>query len=287
MPTTTTFPDYSGNACPLLAPEDQERLWKAACTLVDERGLLVRITEFIGQGAEWAGAKAAEYGAKVLGEGWEDKICGLAEEALWRGHDLATIGMDATGEGESWSWFNKAVASATGAVGGFFGLPGLALDIPVSTLLIMRSIAEIARANGEDIASDEGKRACLEVMAFGGPGDEDDAAEVGYWGARIGFAHLTIEVAVKRAAAQLGVALSEKALAQIVPFAGALAGTGLNYAFMDFYQQMARVHFTIRALERKYGGEDTPVRSCFDGLVRQARDRRRLSKPAPDKEEAA
>ena len=72
-----------------------------------------------------------------------------------------------------------------------------------------------------------------------------------------------------------------------MPFAGALAGTGLNYAFMDFYQQMARVHFTVRALERKYGGEDTPVRACFDGLVRQARDRRRSSKPVPDKEEAA
>lgn len=267
----------------MLAPEDREKLWQAAYTLVDERGLLVRITDFVGQGAEWLGAKGANLGAKAFGEGWQDKFRDLAEEALWRAHDISTIGMDATGEGESWSWFNKAVASATGAVGGFFGLPGLALDIPVSTLLIMRSIAEIARAKGEDIGTDEAKRACLEVLAFGGPGDEDDAAEVGYWSTRMVFTHLTVELAVKQAAARLGIALSEKALAQIIPFAGALAGTGLNYAFMDFYQQMARVHFTIRAMERKYGTGDTPVRSCFDGLVRQARERRRSPKrPAAD-----
>lgn len=272
---TPDFPDYSGNACAVLALEDREKLWQAACILVDERGLLVRITTVIGEGVEWAGAAAAQAGAKLFGEGWQDTVQEYAEEALWRGHDLAIIGMDATGEGEGWGWFNKALATATGAAGGLLGLPGLALDIPVSTLLIMRSIAEIGRGHGEDIASDDGKRACIEVMAFGGPGEEDDTAEVGYWSTRVVFTHVAIEIAVKQAAARFGVALSEKALAQIVPVAGAFAGAGLNYAFMDFYQQMARVHFTIRALERKYGSGDTPIRSCFDGLVRQARERRR------------
>jgi hypothetical protein len=278
MDGSTGFPDYSGNACAILSPDDRERLWQAACTLVDERGLIVRITSLVGQGTEWAGGKASELGAKVFGEGWEDKIKEYAEEALWRAHDVATFGMDPDGDREPWSWFNKAIASATGAAGGFFGLPGMAIDIPISTLMIMRSIAEIARAHGENIGSDDGKRACLEVMAFGGPGVEDDDAEVGYWSTRALFAHTAIEIAVKQAAARFSVVLSEKALAQIVPVAGAFAGGGLNYVFMDFYQQMARVHFSIRSIERGYG-EDGAIRACFDQLVRQARERRRIRKP--------
>ena len=78
-----------------------------------------------------------------------------------------------------------------------------------------------------------------------------------------------------RVAAVFGAALTEKAAAMAVPLAGAAAGGTLNWAFMDFYQEMARVHFTLRALERKYGDE-AGVRACFDRLVRQARDRKRL-----------
>jgi hypothetical protein len=174
------YPDYSGNACGALSEEERKKLWEAACTLVDERGLIVRVTSFVGQGAEWAGSKAADLGAKAFGEGWQDKLRELGEEALWRAHNLAVLGLDPEGEREPWLWFNKLVASATGAAGGFFGFPGLAVDVPVSTLLIMRSIAEIARANGEDLASDEGKRACLEVIALGGPGSEDDGRAPGH-----------------------------------------------------------------------------------------------------------
>jgi transposase len=74
-----------------------------------------------------------------------------------------------------------------------------------------------------------------------------------------------------------GQSLTEKTLAQIVPIAGSVAGAGLNYAFMDYYQQMARIHFTIRqarqvadrfhllknfreTVERQLGRFEAPVR---------------------------
>lgn len=114
-------------------------------------------------------------------------------------------------------------------------------------------------------------------MAFGGPSTEDDDIEVGYWSTRAFFAHATVEMAIRQAATRFAVVLSEKALAQVVPIAGAFAGGGLNYVFMDYYQQMARVHFTIRALERAYGTENS-VRACFEKLVRQAKERQRSSK---------
>jgi len=37
----------------------------------------------------------------------------------------------------------------SGAVGGFFGLPGLIVELPISTTLMLRSIADIAEARAK------------------------------------------------------------------------------------------------------------------------------------------
>ena len=168
------------------------------------------------------------------------------------------------------------MASASGAASGFVGMPGLAIDLPMTTALILRSVAEIARSKGEDISSDDTRRACLEVFAFGGPATEDDEAEKGYWAARLALTFLPTERLVVQAARMFGTAVSQKLMAQAVPGIGALAGGSLNYMFMDYYQQMARVHFSLRDLERRY--DAATVRAEFDALVRQARARRKLGR---------
>ena len=168
------------------------------------------------------------------------------------------------------------------------GLPGVAVDIPFSTLTILRSIAEIARAEGEDVTTDEGRRACLEVLAIGGPGarppgmtagDSEDEAGLGYWTARLGLAALNYSAVVPQAARMLGAALSEKIIGQAVPLAGAVAGAGLNYMFIRYYQEMARVHFTLRAIERAHGS-DPAIGQCFERMVESARRRRDRVPPA-------
>jgi hypothetical protein len=73
--------------------------------------------------------------------------------------------------------------------------------------------------------------------------------------------------------------LSEKALAQIVPVGGLLAGAGVNYAFIDYYQQMATVHFTIRDVERRTADPST-VKACFSQTVRDVRRVRKLRRDA-------
>ncbi len=52
---------------------------------------------------------------------------------------------------------------------------------------MMRAVADVARAEGFDLSDVDTKAACLEVFAMGGPTDQDDAAETGYYMAR-GFA---------------------------------------------------------------------------------------------------
>ncbi len=268
-------PNFDANACAGFSPSEQAKLWNAAVTYADSRGVVIRMTEMVGRSVQSLGRRAANVAIEQLGPNWRKRIEGLVEEALWRGYDLATLGLDPARERAPRRLFNKALASASGAVTGFTGGPGLALDIPLTTGLILRSIATIARAHGEDIASDEGKRACLQVFAFGGP-EAQEEPEIGYWTTRAALSHGGIAILIRQTAARLGIPFSEKLLGQLLPGLGALSGGALNFVFMDYYQRLAVVHFTIRQLERSHP-DPSGVRACFDNLVRQARERRRTA----------
>ena len=56
-------------------------------------------------------------------------------------------------------------------------------------------------------------------------------------------------------ASRFGVTVSQKAAASAVPVIGAAGGALINSIFMDHFQNMARGHFIMRSLERKYGSE--------------------------------
>src|SRR4029078_8624009 len=63
---------------------------------------------------------------------------------------------------------HKLLATLSGAAGGAFGLPALAIELPVSTTIILRSVADIARGQGESVRDVDTQLACIEVFAFGG-----------------------------------------------------------------------------------------------------------------------
>jgi hypothetical protein len=54
---------------------------------------------------------------------------------------------------------------------------------------------------------------------------------------------------------RFGVPVSEKIVAQSLPVVGAAGGALLNTLFIDHFQDMARGHFIVRRLERRYGKE--------------------------------
>jgi hypothetical protein len=64
---------------------------------------------------------------------------------------------------------HKAVVTATGAAGGATGLAGAAIELPISTAIMLRSIADIARGHGEDLRSDEVSLSCLQCVHPEGP----------------------------------------------------------------------------------------------------------------------
>ncbi len=170
--------------------------------------------------------------------------------------------------------WHQAAAAATGALGGAFGLAATAVELPVSTTILLRSIAEIAREHGEDLSKPEAALACLEVFALGGDKPAEAGFESGYFAVRAGLATSVSESAkfilksglagetapvllrmLSQIAARFGVVVSEKLAAQAVPVVGAVGGAAVNAAFAHHFQAMARGHFTVRRLERKYGAE--------------------------------
>jgi EcsC protein family len=137
---------------------------------------------------------------------------------------------------------------------------------------MMRSIAEIARSHGEDLTSADTRQACIEVFAFGGSEIADEDIDIAWWTIRGSLSHASISLLIRQVAARFGAMLSQKYLMRTVPLIGAAAGSTLNFAFMDYYQRVARVHFTLRELERRH--DPNAVRACFEGLLRAARLRR-------------
>jgi hypothetical protein len=142
-------------------------------------------------------------------------------------------------------------------------------------VILLRSIADIARQNGEDLSDPAAALACMEVFALGSRSPEDDFMDSSYFAVRALLARTVSEATrymamtaaadeaapimirfVSQIATRFGLAVSQKVAAQAIPVLGAAGGAAINYAFMDHFQTLAHGHFTIRRLERKYGAED-------------------------------
>ena len=68
---------------------------------------------------------------------------------------------------------HRRMAAISGAIGGALGLASLPIELPLSTTIMLRSIADIARSEGEDSADPQAAMACLEVFALGGHGEDE------------------------------------------------------------------------------------------------------------------
>lgn len=239
-------------------------------------------------------ATPVDGGLKLLPDRWQRRVRAAAERGILQALGLATTTMDPEARGPSQDWMHKLMAVGTGAVGGFFGPLTVLAELPVTTVLILRSIADVARSQGEDLASMESRVACVQVFGLGGRSGEDDDTELGYYGLRISFGlhfesileyagkgqgpHIPAVINLARAiAARFGVVVSDKTAAALVPVAGALSGATLNLLFMQHYQDVARGHFIVRRLERSYGIES--VRDEYRRLEDEEQQARREYSP--------
>ena len=239
-----------------LPPHARAELAAALALLDDRGGLLVRSARNL---ARFATAPVLRGLGDRSGAG--SALEGLAHAALQRAFGIAVIGLPDSGVPAGPLASARAAHLATavsGAVSGAAGLLGAVPDAALTTLLIMRQIAAAALAGGEDLRGEDTRRACLEVFALAGAGEDG-----GYWGARLLLRGAPVAALFAQAARVWSARLADKLAASAAPLAGAAGGVLVNTAFLRHYRHLARAHFTIRRLEREYGA--AAVRAASSG----------------------
>ncbi|MGE3310252.1 MAG: EcsC family protein [Limisphaerales bacterium] len=264
--------DFTGTA---LSEDDLADLRRAR-RLLTSPGVAVRFANLVGM--------PIEQGIRQLPDGATRIIQRATQTALKRALQVALVSLDPLEPLRRENRFHKVLAGASGALGGAFGFAALPVELPVSTTLILRSIAQIASSEGHDLRSLETRLDCLEVFALSGDRGSDDASETSYWIIRTALSKVVTEavgvlagrsVALESAptavrlvaavAARFGVVVSQQAAAKAVPILGAATGAAINVVFMDHFQKMAQGHFIVRRLEKRYGIGS--VRRAYESLA--------------------
>ena len=251
---------------PITMDEKDLKVLRWATQHLEHPSLAMRLSSVIGT--------PIEIGIQLLPRAVYKKANSLAHTAITKALKTAVSTLRHDVRPNPHNLFYRTLAAGTGAAGGLFGIYGLPLELGVSTTVMLRSIAEIARSQGEHIHEPETQMACLEVFALGGETESDDAADTGYYGIRLALAwpvtHAAHYVArhglaaeggpvlttlISAISARFGVAVSQKMVAMAIPLVGAAGAATINLLFMLHFQEMARGHFVVRRLERKYGKE--------------------------------
>ncbi len=241
---------------------------RSAKLLLESPGLAAKISSFVGTPIEKGFALLPKQWNTVVNDATRKAIETALKVALWTMSDAKAVTAPS-------NWWHKLAAGASGAAGGAFGLAALSIELPVSTTIMLRSIADIARSEGEDLKAADAQLECVQVLALGGNSKGDDGTEIGYFAARAAMAKAVSEAAahlaaqgltqhgspalirlIAQIASRFSIVVSEKAAAQAVPVVGAIGGAVINTLFIDHFQDMARGHFIVRRLERLHGRQE-------------------------------
>lgn len=240
------------------------KLLAQAAQRLETTNLAARISHLLGMPIEKA--------LSALPGHWSTIVSRITRTALEKALDGALYSLKPISR-KPFNKTHKLLAGVSGALGGSFGIAALAVELPISATLMLRSIADIARSHGENLNELDAKMACLTVFALsGGSMNTQENANTSYYAVRsflskaigdtsnhIAVHGLSKEGApalvklVNAVAVRFSIPVSEKLAAQTLPAVGAVGGAGVNLLFMDHYQQMAKAHFTVRRLERIYG----------------------------------
>jgi hypothetical protein len=266
-----------------LQPPQQEALQRAIRDLEDQ--------DFAAQLADYAG-KPIERVMRLMPRAASRSINKVVEKAILNCLKVAISSIEAQSKAPPARRSASVLAGISGGVSGFFGLAALPLELPVTTTLMLRAIADIARHHGEDLSTLDARLACVEVFALGAP-RAGRRVDFGYYASRALLGRLTMEASqlfIERGAANLtapavgslvtevatrfGLVVSERSAASALPVLGAVGGATVNLLFMNHFQRVARGHFAIRRLEREYGSN--VVRRLYDEHALHQRATRRL-----------
>ena len=254
-----------------LPPSHQQALQRAIHNL-ENHDFAARLADYAGRPI----ARAMRLMPKVA----SDRINKVVQTAILKSLNIAIRSIEPQSKRPPAHRAASVLAGISGGVSGFFGIAALPIELPVTTTLMLRAIADIARHHGEDLSTLEARLACVEVFALGAP-ETGRRTDIGYYASRTLISRLTADataVFLERGAANLsapvvsslvteiatrfGVVVTERSAASALPVLGAVGGATVNVIFMNHFQRVAGGHFAIRRLERQYG--PSVVRQLYD-----------------------
>lgn len=271
------------NPLAALSPSpDELKFIQDAAEYLENPSFLMRLADMFGKPLEWLIQGIAKISPDVVDKASNAAlkaalsvaIATIPESSASESHDSTNM----SAIGSTPDFWHKVSVAVTGTAGGFFGLPGLCVELPITTAIMFRSIASMAAEFGEQLTDDEVRMQCLAIFAMGGPGKPEDAMGSSYLSARLGLEQLVSAAAkavagktaeeialmvqngtaaavvnlIARIAARFDLIVTEKVVVESLPVIGAVTGATINIAFMDHFNRVARFHFGMRKLERKY-----------------------------------
>jgi hypothetical protein len=262
----------------ILLCASEQRILQRAVSILERESFVARLTELTGEPVTRI--------MKMLPRIATNPIHRAVQNALNRALNVALNGLDKEDTFEPAPWAFQAMSGLTGGASGFFGLPALLIELPITTILILRSIATIARKRGENLKDPAVRLECLEVLALAPKNRKGLIAETSYYAARTFLAKTVSEAAasflergitnssapvitelLSSIGARFGTVVTEKTAAGAIPVIGAIGGAAINLAFMDHFQKLAWAHFSVRRLERTHGAGT--VREQYESYLRR------------------
>lgn len=148
---------------------------------------------------------------------------------------------------------HKWAAALSGAAGGSAGMASAMVELPATVMLMFGAMQRAASDAGYDPDAEDIRLACIDIFGSGGPGTDDDGINTTFLGARLSLNRATLQAVIGRIAPAFSLMLGKQLAGKAVPVVGALAGAGLNFAFTDYYQDVARVRFGLMRLAEEHG----------------------------------
>lgn len=245
-----------------IGPDTSARIAALAQRQHRANGVLMKAVNFVGGQFEDT--------LKLLPKGARAQVDEAARSALRHSYDVAAQSRSGRLAAlVNTDRMHKVMTTMSGAIGGMGGLPTALAELPVATTLIFRAVQGVAETYGEDPNAPATRMECLAVFGAGAPGPEDDGVDTAFLGARLGLTGAALQSLIARVAPRFATILSQKLASQAVPVLGAAAGAGTNYAFTDYYVEMAHVHFGLRQIARDHG--DDAVAEVFHKHLAECR----------------
>ncbi len=254
---------------------------RTAKKILENPGFAIKVANYIGRPAEYIIEKVD---SKTLNN--------VTSKALRKALNISIYSLNNGTVKPPSNITHKFLVAGSGGIGGFFGISALAIELPLSTTIMLRSIADVARSQGHNLNRIDTQLACLEVFSLGSTkNSSDDAGESAYFTSRATLAYemkLALDAvqgmsvkAIQNAlskgqmpllvklintiASRFGITVTEKLAAQAVPVVGSVGGASINLMFMDHFQNMAQGHFIVKRLENVYGIE--VVRDYYEKII--------------------